>query len=217
MAKRVVGIIRVVTIADQELMNRQGRLLESLFPDFTTVTECIPNQPDGIHNEETETMAIPQIIELGKKMAKRVQALIVSCAADPAVEDLRKGLSIPVIEAGSAAVGVGMALGSRIGVLNLNEETPRVISSLLGKMLIGATSPEGVRTTLDLMTPSGKMAAVKAANRLGQMGADVIVMACTGYATISLAPVLRKESKIPIVDPIEAAGLITHEVLRHRA
>ena len=217
MAKRVVGIIRVVTIADQELMNRQGRLLESLFPDFTTVTECIPNQPDGIHNEETETMAIPQIIELGKKMAKRVQALIVSFPADPAVEDLRKGLSIPVIEAGSAAVGVGMALGSRIGVLNLNEETPRVISSLLGKMLIGATSPEGVRTTLDLMTPSGKMAAVKAANRLGQMGADVIVMACTGYATISLAPVLRKESKIPIVDPIEAAGLITHEVLRHRA
>jgi len=217
MAKRVVGIIRVVTIADQELMNRQGRLLESLFPDFTTVTECIPNQPDGIHNEETETMAIPQIIELGKKMAKRVQALIVSCAADPAVEDLRKGLSIPVIGAGSAAVGVGMALGSRIGVLNLNEETPRVISSLLGKMLIGATSPEGVRTTLDLMTPSGKMAAVKAAHRLGQMGADVIVMACTGYATISLAPVLRKESKIPIVDPIEAAGLITHEVLRHRA
>lgn len=217
MSKRIVGIIRVVTITDRELMNRHGRLLESLFPGITTITECIPDQPTGIHNEETETMAIPKIIELGKKMAKRVQALIVSCAADPAVEDLRKGLSIPVIGAGSAAVGVGMALGSRIGVLNLNEETPRVISSLLGKMLIGATSPEGVSTTLDLMTPAGKTAAVKAANRLVQIEADAIVMACTGYATISLAPVLRKEIKIPIVDPIEAAGLITHEVLRYRA
>jgi Asp/Glu/hydantoin racemase len=217
MAKKVVGIIRVVTITDQELMNRHGKLLESLFPDFTTVTECIPDQPNGIHNDETETMAIPKIIELGKEMAKKVQALIISCAADPAVEDLRKGLSIPVIGAGSAAAGVGMALGSRIGVLNLNEETPRVISSLLGKMLVGATSPEGVSTTLDLMTPAGKTAAVKAANRLGQIGADAIVMACTGYATISLAPVLRKESRIPIVDPIEASGLITHDVLRYRA
>ena len=217
MARRVVGIIRVVTLTDQEIMNRHGKLLESLFPDFTTVTECIPNQPNGIHNEETETTAIPKIIALGKKMAKRVQALIISCAADPAVEDLRKVLSIPVIGAGSAAVGVGIALGSRIGVLNLNEETPRVISSLLGKMLIGATSPEGVNTTIDLMTPVGKTAAVKAANRLGQIGADAIVMACTGYATISLAPVLRKESKIPIVDPIEASGLVAHEVLRYRA
>jgi len=217
MSKKIVGILRVVTIADQELMNRHGRLLETLFPDFTTVTECIPNQPNGIHNEETEIMAIPKIIELGKKMAKRVQALIISCAADPAVEDLRKVLRIPVIGAGSAAVGVGMALGNRIGVLNLNEETPRVISSLLGKSLIRATSPEGVRTTLDLMTPAGKTAALKAANSLVQIGADSIVMACTGYATISLAPVLRKEVKIPIVDPVEAAGLITQEVLRYRA
>ena len=112
---------------------------------------------------------------------------------------------------------IGMALGNRIGVLNLNEETPRVISSLLGKSLVGATSPEGVSTTLDLMTPAGKTAAVKAAGSLVQMKADAIVMACTGYATISLAPVLRKEIKIPIVDPIEASGLITHEVLRYRA
>jgi Asp/Glu/hydantoin racemase len=216
MSKKVAGIIRVVTITDQELMNRHGRLLETIFPDFSTITECIPNQATGIHNEETETIAIPKIINLGKKMAERAQALIISCAADPAVEDLRKVLSIPVIGAGSAAVGVGMALGNRIGVLNLNEETPKVISSLLGKRLIGATSPEGVQTTLDLMTPGGKTAAVKAANKLVQMGADVIVMACTGYATISLAPVLRKEIKIPIVDPVEAAGLITNEVLRYR-
>ncbi len=217
MVKKLVGIIRVVTITDQEIMNRHGKLLESLFPDFSTVTECIPNQPNGIHNEETETMAIPKIIELGKKMAKRIKALIISCAADPAVEDLRKVVSIPVIGAGSAAVGVGMALGDRIGVLNLNEETPGVISSLLGKRLIGATSPEGVQTTLDLMAPAGKTAAVKAASSLVQMKAEAIVMACTGYATISLAPVLRKEIRIPIVDPIEAAGLITHEVLRYRA
>lgn len=213
--KKVVGIIRVVTITDNEILNRHGKLLESIFPEFTTITECIQDQPAGIFSEETESIAIPKIIALGKKIAERIDALIISCAADPAVKDLRMILKIPVIGAGSAVVGVGIALGSRIGVLNLNEDTPKVISSLLGNRLIAATSPEGVRTTLDLMTPEGKSAAIKASNYLLNKGADVLVLACTGYATIGLASVLRKEIKAPVVDPVEASGLMAYEILRY--
>lgn len=213
--KKVVGIIRVVTITDNEILNRHGKLLESIFPEFTTITECIPDQPAGIFSEETESIAIPKIIELGKKMAEKIDALIISCAADPAVDDLRRILKIPVIGAGSAVVGVGIALGSRIGVLNLNEDTPKVISSLLGNRLIAATSPEGVRTTLDLMTPEGMSAAIKASNYLLNKGADVLVLACTGYATIGLASVLRKEVRAPVVDPVEASGLMVYEIFRY--
>ena len=48
-----VGLIRVLTTEDEELLQLHGKLIESYFPMFQVVSRCIPDQPEGIHDDET--------------------------------------------------------------------------------------------------------------------------------------------------------------------
>ena len=40
-----VGLIRVLTTEDEELLQLHGKLIESYFPMFQVVSRCIPDQP----------------------------------------------------------------------------------------------------------------------------------------------------------------------------
>lgn len=214
-----VGLIRVVTINDEELLNRHGRIIESAFPELKVISRCIEDQPKGIYDEKTENEAKPKILRLAKEFEKEgVDAIIISCAADPAVSEARKLVSVPVIGAGSAVASLALAYSSRVGVLNLTEETPKVMREILGRNLIAEDHPVGVSNTLDLLTESGKNEAVKAAKRLKDKGAEVIALGCTGYSTIMIAPVLEKEIGIPVIDPVIAAGAVAlHAIKRSKA
>lgn len=205
--KARVGLIRVLTLKDDQRLNAHGRLIESHFPHLSVNSACIADQPEGIYNEQTIQTAIPKIVELGKKMAKdNLRAIVVSCADDPGVAELRKIVNIPVIGAGSAAARMSLTLGSRIGTLGISETTPEIMKEVLGKHLVAESRPEGVRTTLDLMTDEGIRSAITAAEDLRSRGADVIVLSCTGYSTIGLADRLANVLRMPVVDPVIASG-----------
>jgi Asp/Glu/hydantoin racemase len=81
------------------------------------------------------------------------------------------------------------------------------MKEILGKRLIGETRPEGVRTTLDLMTVEGRENVLKAIKRLQSSSAEVITLACTGYATIDIKKDLERTGGVPVLDAVEAAGL----------
>ncbi len=203
-----VGIIRVLTTDDPELLASHGRIIERDF-GISTVNRCIPDQPRGIYDEETERQAVPKIVPIARELeAAGVGAIVVSCAADPAIRELRAELKIPVIGAGSAVAAVALSLAERVGVLNLTEGAPGPVRALLGDRLVGEASPEGVRNTLDLMTDWGREAALYAARKLVDTGAGALVLACTGYATIGLAGLLSVRQGILAVDPVRAAGLV---------
>ncbi len=209
-----VGVIRVLTTDDPELLAAHGRILERDF-GLVTVNRCIPQQPKGIYDDETERIAVPKIIRLARELANGgVDAIVVSCAADPGVIELRAELRIPVIGAGSSASAVALGLAERIGILNLTEGAPGPVRALLGDRFVGEASPEGVKNTLDLMTDWGRESALKAARRLGEAGAGALVLACTGYATIGMADLLRARMGMLAVDPVRAAGLITSYAVR---
>jgi len=203
-----VGLIRVLTLDDPVLVNSQGRIIESMFPKLKVISRCIEDQPKGIYNEDSEKIAKPKIIHLAKQFEKEaVDAIIVSCAADPAVKELRSILSIPVIGAGSAAAVMALAFGDKIGVLNLTESTPKVIENILGDYLYAEETPKNIKTALDISTESGKKSIISAAQVLKAKGCDVILLGCAGMAP--LAPSLREILKIPVIDPVTSAGCVT--------
>lgn len=203
-----VGLIRVITLQDKKQIDKQGTLIQSYYSGIEVVSRCIQNQPEGIYNQETEKIAIPKIIEMGKRMqAEDFQALIVSCAADPGVKELRKILHIPVIGAGSACASLSLCFGDKVGVLGIIEETPAIMKAILGNHLVAETKPEKVETTLDLMGEEGKRRAIDAAIGLKRKKVDVIALACTGYSTLQVAHAIQKVTQLPVVDPILAAGL----------
>ncbi|MFC9775299.1 aspartate/glutamate racemase family protein [Paenibacillus chitinolyticus] len=203
----MIGVIRVLTTEDTKVLEQHGKLLEQTY-GLPVVSKCIPDQPLGIYDGETEAIAVPKIVELGKRMeSEGCTVLVISCAADPAIEPLRESVSVPVIGAGSAAAYAALSMGRPVGVLGITEEAPAVIRDLLGDKLVRYTRPEGVTNTTDLMTPAGREKAVEAARSLLDAGTKVIVFACTGFSTIGLAAVLRSELHVPVVDAVEAEGL----------
>jgi Asp/Glu/hydantoin racemase len=207
----------VVTLTDEEVLNKHGRIIMGAFPELEVVSRCIEDQPYGIYNKESEEVAKPKVLRLVRRFeAEGFDAVIVSCAADPAVDEARRVVRIPVVGAGSAVASLALAYGRRVGVLNLTEETPEAIRRVLGPHLVAEASPRGVRNTLDLLRDWGQRAAFEALKELTARGVDVVVLGCTGYSTIEFAGRAREVAGVPVLDPVLAAGAVTLGILKQR-
>jgi len=200
-----VGIIRVLTTSDRRLLNSHGRLLQETF-GFDVTSRCIPDQPSGVYDAESLRRAVPKVVELALDMAGDADALIVSCAADPGLAEVRGLVNIPVIGAGSAAAAAALTFGGRVGVLGLKHSVPCPISDALGERMLLIDGPESVETPEGFLMPTGIFDALAAAHMLVDAGADVIVEASTGLTSIGMADVLRSRLGIPVIDPVMAAG-----------
>ncbi|WP_243357037.1 aspartate/glutamate racemase family protein [Bacillus litorisediminis] len=204
----MIGVIRVFTTDNTDILQQHGNVITKIY-QVPTMNKCIPDQPLGIFDDATEQIAVPKIVQLGRELEQEgCNILAISCAADPAIKELRQAVSIPVIGAGSAAALTALAIGEPVGVLGITETPPTVVEQQLGTLLVGNRRPEGVTNTTDLLTPAGQEKAVEAAKKLVKEGAKVILFACTGFSTIGLAAVLRKELNVPIIDAVEAEGML---------
>jgi len=206
-----IGLIRVLTTSDPDMLNKHGSIIEQVFPGLEVVSRCIPDHLDGVHDEETERTAVPLVVELAEQFEREgFEAVIVSCAGDPGVEEARQKLKIPVVGAGQAAALLAIGIGQRIGVLGITEEVPRRMRSILGDSLVISTRPSAVRTTLDLLNEEGKASMLEAARYIKAKDADTIVLACTGFSTIGAANEIKAATRLRVIDPVIAEGLFAY-------
>lgn len=204
----MIGLIRVFTANDNEVLQSHGKIIEEQH-GIPILSKSIPDQPLGIYDDESERIAVPKIVDLGVQMEREgCRAIIISCAADPAIRELRNRVSIPVIGGGSSAAHVARALGLPVGVMGITEGVPPVMRDILGDLISGYLRPEGVTNTTDLLTEEGRGKALEAAKTLIGQGAKAIVFACTGLSTIGFAETLRKELKVPVIDTVESEGFM---------
>lgn len=202
----MLGIIRVITLQESTGLRLHGDLIEQRY-GLPVMSRSIPDQPRGVFNDETEAESIPKIIALARELEQQgCTAIGISCAADPALAEAREAVAVPVLGAGSCAAHMAMAYSSRVGVLTILEEVPPLIRGILGEAYIGMDRPDGVTTTLDLGTPEGRAGALAGATRLVERGAEALVLACTGFATIGLAAELEERLGIRAFDPILCLG-----------
>ena len=147
-----VGLIRVLTTEDEEVLQSHGKQIMEYFPELEVVTKCIPDQYEGIHSPELGEIALPKIVETARSFTD-VDMIIVSCADDPGVAEIRKVLpDIPVTGGGETTVALALKYGSRIGVLGITDYAPQAYMRMIpDQMILGR--PEGLHSTLDLMTP----------------------------------------------------------------
>lgn len=207
-----IALIRVFSTTDQLVKAAHEKIISQRY-QLPVKTYLIPDQPFGIHDDASEALAVPKIAAVAKQAQQEgAKLVLISCAIDPAVAECRQELTIPVIGAGSAATGTAIALGSRVGVLNLNGLLHSRIAALLGSRLIAQRSPAGVTNTTDLLTDWGKSAARAAAQELARQ-CDVVMLACTGFSTIALASELRHHVPVPVIDAVEAAGGFAWQLL----
>jgi len=208
-----IGLIRVLTTEDEEVLNAHGKILENNFP-FRVESRCIPDQYTGVHSEETHRKAVPKVVKLAVDMEKKGKdGVIISCAGDPGLEEARAELQIPVVGAGAAVASIALGYSRKVGVLNLTESTPEAIKDILGKHLLAEETVEA-ENTLDLMKPEGMQSMLECSLKLKKAGAEVIALACTGMSTMNAAGKIREKVGIPVIDPVVAEGMIMLSLLK---
>ncbi|MFS2225036.1 aspartate/glutamate racemase family protein [Pantoea sp. B65] len=202
-----VAVIRVVTSSDQQFLNMHQQLIASVCPSVQLTTRCLADQPDGIHDEATLALAEPKLLALGLAFQQQqYDALVVSCAADPAVAQLREQLTIPVVGAGESCCRQALAHGNRVGAIGIEASAPAIFHQLLGDKLVAYHQPEGVNCTHDIHTAAGKAAIIAAVLACERDGAEVIALACTGMATTDVAALVAPYTRLPVINPVKAAG-----------
>lgn len=211
-----VGLIRVLTTKDEELLQLHGKLIESYFPMLQVVSRCIPGQPEGIHDDATFASGAPKVVKLAVELWQEgCQAIIVSCAGDPGVAEARQAVPVPVIGGGASTAALSMFYGSHPAVLGITEDVPEGYQRIFGDRIVDNAKGDGVENVLDLMTAKGYEATMRAATAQKAMGADVIALSCTGMSSIQIASSLEKTVGIPVLDPVLCEGLLTvFELLR---
>jgi len=214
LAKQIrLGVIRVLTTSDKELLESHGRLIQEYLrdPQLEVLSTCIDGFPEGIHTEESEQNAIPSILEAGKSMIEdfNVTSLIVSCVADPGVKELQKEVEIPVVGAGAAGASLALLLGNPIGTLGISDTPPKAISTILQSSLVVHAKPDTVETTLDISTAIEDYIEL-ARDLVINRGVETILLACTGLSTVRIAVLLEEMLNITVVDPIVSAGFMAY-------
>ena len=200
-----VGLIRTLSTDARRLLQIHGQILQSAFP-FAVVSRAVPFQPEAVHDVESCVRAAPKVVALARELATEVDGIIISCAADPGLAEARLAVDVPVVGAGAAGAAAAMALGARIGVLGIAPEAPEAVASVLGSRLIAVESPQSVNFSTELLTPTGVFESLDAGRRLADAGADVILLACTGFTSMGIGKELNRRLGLPVVDCVLAAG-----------
>lgn len=200
-----LGVIRVVSLEEPADINAHGLLMEQ-FAGIRTVSMSIADQPDGVHDTISENTAVPKIISLAEHLSfnTEVDAITVSCAADPAVDQLRKKLDVAVFGAGDCGANIARATGSRIGVIGITEVVPKGIATVLGDSFFGYRHSDRAEQTTSLCSAGVLEDLTEHASNLKDLGADVLLFACTGFSEIGLKEHLRNYVSLPIIDLVEA-------------
>lgn len=121
---------------------------------------CIPDQSEDIHSSEMKALAVLKIVSLARSAFADKDMILVSCAEDLGVLEIRAALpGVPAVGAGEAAVGMAVARGAHVGVPGIIDETSRAYRRV---SLVANIRPEGVHCTLDLQTPQDRQSCVRA-------------------------------------------------------
>lgn len=211
-----VGILRVLTTSDKIVLNSHQNVLGRVFPGFKIETRCIPNQPRGLFCKEAHLEAESSIMQMSEEWEDEIDGLIISCSDDPCVKALKKRLKIPVVGAGESAATLALLYNLKVGVIGIETNPPVNITSLLDSLMVGYQVPDGIIATTDLLTDKGPELLFNAARKLKNAGAELILLACTGFTTIG-ADMALKDVGLPVIDGVIASGIALNGLLINKS
>jgi Asp/Glu/hydantoin racemase len=149
------------------------------------------------------------VVEPMCRLVERESAgvIIIACASDPGIEAVRAATTRPVLGIFRSAVATAVARAERFGVIGIVEASKARHRAALRAMgledrLAGEVA---LNVSMDtLLDPAASRTALIAAGRdLAAMGAETIILGCTGMAHHRTA--VSDAVGIPVIEPSQAA------------
>ena len=150
------------------------------------------------------------VVEPMCRLVERSDAdvFVIACASDPGIEAVRSAVARPVLGIFRSAVAAAVARAERFGVIALVESSKaRHRAALRAIGLEDRLAGEvAMNVSMDaLLDPEAARAALVSAGReLAAMGAETIILGCTGMAHHRTA--VRDAVGLPVIDPVQAAA-----------
>lgn len=180
--------------------------------------------PRSIETFYDAAYAGPGILRLVRERGAEFDAVVINCFADPAVDAARELTDKVVLGPAETSMSLALHLGARFSVISTFANTApwvRLQAVKLGvegrlASAIGVEVPVLELTQDPERTVKELVAAAKLA--IETDGAEVIILGCTGMAT--LASEVRKRIDAPLIEPaaatLKTAELLVKLGLRHR-
>jgi allantoin racemase len=135
---------------------------------------------------------------------------VIACASDPGIEAVRATTPRPVLGIFRSAVATAVARAERFGVIGLVESSKaRHRAALRAMGLADRLAGEvALNVSMDtLLDPAAARAVLVAAGKdLAAMGAESLILGCTGMAHHQAA--VRDAVGLPVIEPCQAAAAL---------
>jgi Asp/Glu/hydantoin racemase len=150
------------------------------------------------------------VVEPMCRLVERSEAdvYVIACASDPGIDAVRTVTHRPVLGIFRSAVAAAVARAERFGVIALVESSKA--RHRLGLRAMGLADRLAGEVALNvsmdtLLDPvAARAALVAAARELAGMGAETVILGCTGMAHHAAA--VRDAVGLPVIEPTQAAA-----------
>jgi Asp/Glu/hydantoin racemase len=167
----------------------------------------LPEGPPAICTWRDWHAVIEPICRLVERADADADAMIIACASDPGIEAVRTVTSRPVFGIFRSAVAAAIARAEQFGVIAMVESSKARHRAALRAMGLESRMAGEVALNLPMETlldpEAAREALVTAAQDLAAMGAESIILGCTGMA--HHADWLRDAVGVPVIEPVAAA------------
>lgn len=186
-----------------------GRRLAMSTAEVQLVVVNIPHGPDSMESAYDEAIAAPYILQqVVSAETEGCDAVVIDCAADPALRAAREISELPVVSAGEASYHAAMMVAGKFSVITVLPTTANEISDHL-KMYGFSSRVASVRSAnvpvlaLEDEQEAEEHLYAAARKAIDEDGAQAIVLGCTGM--MAMRDSLEKRLGVPVIEPYLAA------------
>lgn len=186
-----------------------GRRLAMSTDEVQLVVVNIPHGPDSMESAYDEAIAAPYILQqVVSAETEGCDAVVIDCAADPALRAAREISELPVVSAGEASYHAAMMVAGKFSVITVLPTTANEISDHL-RMYEFSSRVASVRSAnvpvlaLEDEQEAEEHLYAAARKAIDEDGAQAIVLGCTGM--MAMRDSLEKRLGVPVIEPYSAA------------
>jgi len=218
---RIRAVTPIITESFGPLILEEFRAVAR--PDTEISNVFLDSGPASVESAYDNVLAGPDIVANVRAAEKEgVDAVIINCMDDPALEAAREVSSIPVIGPCEVSMHLAAMLGHRFSVLGVLERVTGVFEQKARKYGVGdrLASVRALGLPVLALTEDREQFVVRAVDEavgaIEEDGAHVIVLGCTGLAGLAeqIQNALHdKGYDVPVIDPARTALKIAESLV----
>ena len=219
---KILVIIPIKALNDEQIEKRKNFLNKFVSENTKIDLIKIKGGPDSIESRYDEMMSSQGIFEIVKEKENEYDIVIIWCANDAMVDELKEYSVIPVIGPAEASISIAQILANNISIIVTTRKIVPAVKDLINKKklerkIISVRSLE--IPVLELhknKEETKKRIKEEAIKAIKEDGAEAIVLGCLGMYDLieEIKEEIKRELGVPIINPAIAVILFAELMIK---